>query len=551
MFRVGLLVNGLHVSGPVKDLIDWAETQPDIEIAALLIHPEPPSGGNLRKFLSSVRLHGLYRSVSKVAFAALNIAERQLVRSEAHRKMLSSYDVGGQVPTHVKLEPIVSKSGLIHRFSPADVQRVKHLDLDVLIRGGAGILKGDILNAAKAGVLSLHHGDNRINRGGPPGFWEVVERRPATGFIVQRLTDELDGGDVLCRGEFATRYIYSVNQAALLERANLYLKRTLRDVLEGRAQSEPGFLYYNVLYRAPLLHQMVQYLLQTLLAVAQKGFGRITRRRWRWSVGYTFAHWRKAVLWRSKVIPNPPGRFLADPFVVEAEDGHYLFVEDYSYTAGKAGISAYKIARGHEPEALGLVLDEPFHLSFPFVFRYSGNLYMVPETADEGEIRLYRCTDFPLKWEHCATLFEGITATDTIIFEHSGRWWLLTNVASGLWNRNDAELHIYFSDNPISGWQPHARNPVVTDLMVGRNGGLLLDGDDIYRVAQRPGYELYGEGYSIRRIVELSEDGFRDEWVQNVEPNFFPHLKGTHHLHQAGDLLVFDFLRRSWFEHRR
>ena len=70
----------------------------------------------------------------------------------------------------------------------------------MIIRGGKGILTGKILNLCRLGILSIHHGNNEINRGGPPGFWEVFNKEPSSGFIVQRLTEELDGGDVYVKG---------------------------------------------------------------------------------------------------------------------------------------------------------------------------------------------------------------------------------------------------------------------------------------------------------------------------------------------------------------
>src|SRR6266567_2602478 len=67
------------------------------------------------------------------------------------------------------------------------------------------ILAGEILTAARYGVWSYHHGDNDFYRGGPPHFWELCERAPLSGVILQVLTEELDGGVVLCKSLFATQ----------------------------------------------------------------------------------------------------------------------------------------------------------------------------------------------------------------------------------------------------------------------------------------------------------------------------------------------------------
>ena len=67
-------------------------------------------------------------------------------------------------------------------------------------------------------MLSFHHGDNRVNRGGPSGFWEVLNDIPSSGFIIQKLTEELDGGEVLLRGNIMTRDFWLLNNAQLLEK---------------------------------------------------------------------------------------------------------------------------------------------------------------------------------------------------------------------------------------------------------------------------------------------------------------------------------------------
>ena len=61
----------------------------------------------------------------------------------------------------------------------------------------SGILKGKILETSKFGVISYHHGDNDFYRGVPAGFWEVYNKDPITGFIIQKLNNELDNGEIL------------------------------------------------------------------------------------------------------------------------------------------------------------------------------------------------------------------------------------------------------------------------------------------------------------------------------------------------------------------
>jgi len=88
---------------------------------------------------------------------------------------------------------------MVRYFNAEDVATINKKDLDFILRFGFNIIRGEILNAARYGVWSFHHDDERKYRGSPPGFWELYYRDPVTGSILQRLTDRLDGGIVLKR----------------------------------------------------------------------------------------------------------------------------------------------------------------------------------------------------------------------------------------------------------------------------------------------------------------------------------------------------------------
>jgi hypothetical protein len=549
LHRIGLLVDDVHVPKYVRELIDWAHTQAEFEISALIVHKaEQSSVRGLAKVWFLIRSQGFYTALSRILFAVLSRVEHKLfLRSAHHADHHRAFFVGDRVGRHLNLTPRVSKSGFVYRFSEEQIAEVRALGLDLLIRCGNGIIKGGILSASRHGVLSMHHGDNRVNRGGPAAFWEVFERHPSTGFIVQRLTEELDGGDVLFRGSVPTDFVYMRNHAELMERSTAYLIKTIVDVCKGRARAEAPFVYDNRLYRTPLAHDTIRYALRTAMLVAGKAVRRLLGYRWRWGVAYVSGDWNNAVLWRGKRLVNPPGRFLADPFVLMGGDGrHFLLVEDFGFREDKGVISAYEVHADGSNSRLGVVLEEPFHLSFPFLFRHGGQLYMVPETSAAGQIRLYRCTGEPMEWAFEKVLMDGVSATDTMIFEKDGKWWMLTTIAPKGSLHNASELCIFFADDPLSGdWTPHPLNPVMMDASRGRNGGLLRKDGALYRVAQQRGFGRYGTGMTICRIDRLDEEDYSETPIQEVRPLFFAGIEGTHHLHQDGNLVAYDYVHNS------
>src|SRR5262249_40172338 len=101
----------------------------------------------------------------------------------------------------LEVQPI--RKGFVHRFPHDAPEEMRAATLDVLLRFGFNILRGGILEVTRCGVWSYHHGDNDRFRGGPPELWEVVEGAETSGVLLQRLSDELDGGFVLCKSTFA------------------------------------------------------------------------------------------------------------------------------------------------------------------------------------------------------------------------------------------------------------------------------------------------------------------------------------------------------------
>ena len=229
--------------------------------------------------------------------------------------------------------------------------------------------------------------------------------------------------------------------------------------------------------------------------------------------------------------------------MVGSETGSFCFVEDYDFDKAKGDIAVYRLAGGQQ-ERLGLALSEPFHLSFPFMFQHEGRNYMCPETSESRSVRVYEASNYPLGWRLKATLMQDIATADSMLFEWQGKWWMLTNTDSAGSGDFCSELSIFHADSPFStNWTPHPLNPILLDSRHARNAGLLRDGDTLYRVCQRHGFDRYGAGFAIHQIVRLDETGYEETCVQSVSPSFMPDIVGCHHLHSDGGHTVFDYLK--------
>jgi hypothetical protein len=265
-----------------------------------------------------------------------------------------------------------------------------------------------------------------------------------------------------------------------------------------------------------------------------------------WFVAYRFAdNWKGATSLSPIRIKNPIGRYYADPFLISRGEKKYCFVEDYSWKERRAKISVLELSSAG-CKVLGVALEEPFHLSFPFLISRGDALYMCPETSANRDIRIYKCTDFPLRWELHRVIMRSISAVDTCIFEFGGRWWMLTSFDSSDIGDHGSELHAYFADSFDSeAWTPHASNPIVFDPMRGRNGGMIVEPSSVYRVFQTHGFDMYGESMGVSKILKLTPDLYQEEIISVFKPDCFEGISGTHTLAYNDGVLALDFVRRS------
>lgn len=546
--RIGLLQDGPSANQYTVDIIEWAGRQDDLEITHLIIHaaPDQTASGKWRRKLAQHKLG----AVRKAAFKTIRRLEQLFLRvyyGGRFRNHTRQYRVDRLIPNTLHITPTISKSGFVYRFAEEEVAKVRATGCDVLLRGGSGILRGGILDASRFGVLSFHHGDNRVNRGGPAAFWETYLKWPATGFVLQRLTAELDGGEVLVRGSYSTKWFFLLNQAALFTKANTHLKLLLKRVARERSlpPAEEPVPYSARLYRSPSVAACLAYVGKIAARSLQKGLQSALRYRYRWAVSFSFTDWRRAVLWRTLTPALPAGRFLADPFLWEHQGKTYCFVEDYSFRDRIGRISVLEVNKkgASEPK---IVLSEPFHLSFPFMFEYGGTTYMCPECSQSREIRLYRPLEFPHRWEFVTAIMSDVCAGDTMLFEWNGRWWMLTNLDRTGQGDFGSELYLFSADSPLSqSWTPHPANPLKIDTVGGRNAGLLREGNRLFRAGQVQGFDRYGVGIQIYEICELSAERYRETLVSTIEPGFRPGQLGVHHISSTGTVTVVDSARRE------
>jgi hypothetical protein len=435
---------------------------------------------------------------------------------------------------------------------PGAIEQIGGAGLDLLIQIGSGGLRGPILNSSKHGVWAYYHAEPGTRGGNPPGFWETAQDRRETGASLLRLMDGSTGRQVLQQLRFST-YPFSParNQEYCLWASSSLLSRQIRllsrteEASQGHGSDarQPKQVTFNPL---PCPDPSALRTLQAASRVFTRNLWRIPKRVFRsdqWSLLYDLNNTRPGLLQNYRRIIPPSDRFWADPHVVQQGESYYVFFEDYSYRTRKGHISVVEIdSDGNVGRAMA-ALQEPYHLSYPSVFPWSGKHYMVPESSENRTIDLYECVSFPNKWQKKMTLMEHVSAVDTTLFHYNGKWWMFTAMAENEEAFPNVELFIFHSDELLSQeWRPHAQNPVNSDGTRARPAGaIFLEGDRIYRPSQDCS-KSYGYGFDINEITVLSETDFSERTVNSIRPGPDSPAKATHTFARAGRLSVVDAL---------
>jgi hypothetical protein len=189
------------------------------------------------------------------------------------------------------------------------------------------------------------------------------------------------------------------------------------------------------------------------------------------------------------------------------------------------------------------VLERDYHLSNPFVFQWNGDWYMMPETADNMTIEMYKCVKFPYEWKFEKVLMRGVAAFDPVLFYHQQKWWLYANIIENKGASSDDELFLFSSADPLSGeWAPHPENPVVSDVRRARPAGRIFEYNGrIYRPSQDCSIR-YGYGLRINQILKLSDTECREAEVDYARPLWCKNLDGVHSFAYEKGLTVIDVL---------
>ena len=462
-------------------------------------------------------------------------------------------DIGELVKEAPKIQISPSWKGDSENNGPTIISEIGKYNLDMIIKVGYGPVNADLLSLPRYGLLSYSMTDSGSEESDTTGYYEVIDRTPVTVSELLMIKGEGQKRRVITRvTESTCSYSISLNRDKLFRRASLCIPR----VINGIWINGPDYLnkLENIYGSADiLLNKPTPSFIRSLINLFKGSF--IFLRQLIKKLIYTDPFtW--VLLYKTKTqddftrnsyknfaeLKPPIDRFWADPFVTGRGDKFYLFVEEFIYRSNKGHISVLELDSTGHLLKIQKIIDKPYHMSYPFIFECDNNFYMIPETGGNRSIDLYKCADFPWKWEFRKSIMKNVNAVDTTLFYHNGKWWLFTvidKIDSDL--AESPELYLFYSDDFLSdNWTSHPMNPVVTDVRTARPAGkIFLQEGKIYRPSQDCSGR-YGNSFDFNRILSLSETEYREENIIKVKPDWDNRLRGAHTYNFDSDFTIID-----------
>ena len=475
---------------------------------------------------------------SPIEAALVRLADRLDAKMTCEEDALAATDA-----TPVLREvPVVQ--GRDPRRSGLDADLLRPYDLDILIDFSGCEIAGSAAGAARYGVWRIAHPYLQAHARSTAAFWPVYHRWPVAETVVEAVDAHGDRRAIARFFPAIHPHSIKLTTHAMCWRAASLLPQTVRALHEtGELVPDDRVAKLRTPAGRPGSAHLALHIARN---VARRARASASRRlmldQWILMCGHGEPFTASPAQFR-KIVP-PKDRFWADPHLVHRDGSHYAFIEECPFATGKGHIAVLRIgADGTHDEAV-TVLERDYHLSYPFVFEHDGTLYMVPESEANRTIDLYRCVDFPAKWELVTTLMRDVTATDSTLVHRDGRWWLFANMVDVAGASFSEELYLFYSDALVGGeWKPHRRNPIVSDARRARPAGALIRRDGrLYRPAQDCSVR-YGYGIRLHEIDTLSELEYHEHEVRSILPTWDSRIVATHTVTHAAGLTMIDALQ--------
>lgn len=244
--RVVVFTGGPELQPDVLDFIERLENHPEIQLVGLFCQTDVHGfRGVLRDLWNRRRL------------LALPLLLQRWLRN-AKEAVLSPRRAATRRRTAREIADRLHFPPDLH--DPNTLARICELDPDLGLVYGGPIIRHDLYGLPRLGTLGIHHGLTPNYRGKKTTFWAMYNGEEYVGVTIQRITADLDRGDVVMEGTIPVGRSPLPLVRERLKRLGLqlYLQAVLQ-VREGTATFRPQTAGSGHLYHDPTVSDIVRF----------------------------------------------------------------------------------------------------------------------------------------------------------------------------------------------------------------------------------------------------------------------------------------------------
>ncbi|WHY90977.1 hypothetical protein QNK12_25600 [Neobacillus cucumis] len=521
--NVGIILDSFEVPKWIEKIISDIIMVNFVELKVVIVNNNPYSTKKQRNNYK----HLLYKVYSELDYKYYS----KKIKENAFEK----------INIESSLTQLINNLNIIrlnNEFSQQNIKSLKKDKLDVIIQFGFCEITTQLIGLSKNGIWFFPHD----NFGGgystePMFFRSMFTRNNPLEITLNNVMEEHEKSKVIYKSQSSViKHSLFCNSNAVYWKSSQYIIKKLRDLQEGKMEGLNNKSVGKLIEEKESEFPKNLETLNLLFSLAiEKIKSRIFHEQW------FLAYKKRDCKKKDYTIIKPPiDRFYADPFIFKKDNRTFVFFEEFIYSKGKGDISVLEI----DPEtnissAPVTVLEKSYHLSYPFVFEWEDEIYMIPETSGNRTIELYKATKFPNDWELVKVLVDDINAVDATIIHYNNKFWMFANVFINGSSSLD-ELYIFYSDNLFGDWKPHQMNPVISNASTARPAGNIFFQDGkLIRPSQDCSFS-YGYSVKFNEILELTENTYCEKHIFELDPNWLKHNKGTHTYNCNDDYEVID-----------
>ena len=524
MIKIGLMINSDEVPLWINLMIEEILKLNFVKISVIIKDNSKKNIENkLNRKIKEKILYNWYLSYEKKRF-------RPLKNLNINQKFKKLENIN-----QMEVFPILKNSTCY--LSDEEIEKIEKYDLDLIIRLGSNKISGKILSITKFGIWSYYSKNNNLNKIKFSSFWEILKNKSITN--VNLYLDSDSNNQIISKSIIATDPLYITRNDINKKWKNIELTlnelhriHQLNKIQIIEEEEEENLIPNNF--------QIIQFIInhwKNYFQIKRKFRNKIEQ----WGILFDFNKKTFDSVEKSNKIYAPKDRYYADPFIIKKNEDCFVFIEEVIYQQQKGHISYFKIDKNGNYNLPEKILENKYHMSYPFVFEFEDNYYMIPETSENKSIDLYKCKKFPDQWEFEKTIIKNINAVDSTLLRKDNKWWLFTSIQFMESSPNDS-LSIFYSDDLFSDkWTPLPKNPVVSNVRKSRSAGKIFE---LNREHYRPAQDCaggYGKGIIFNKIITLNESEYYEEEVKSIYSEFDSTIEGIHTFAQCEKLRIFDF----------